>query len=160
VPHRNRVVLAKTLASVTVGIAAMLFAMVVGVIGNLIGTAIVGTDLVWDVSYAHAANIVLGSLLCLLTGTMLGILFRSSSVALVAYFVITLLVPMLFGLLASRQARFRDVHPWVNLNNGEAALFDGTLTGGQWAHLAVTVTTWLVLPAIVGIWLVTKSEVK
>ena len=160
VPHRNHVVLAKTIASVTVGIVSMLFAMVVGVVGNLLGTAIAGTGLVWDLSFAHAVNIVLGSLLCLLTGTMLGVLFRSSPVALVAYFVMTLLLPMLFGLLASRQPGFQDVHPWVDLNNAEAALFDGTLTAAEWAHLAVTVTVWLILPAIIGIRLVMKSEVK
>ena len=160
VPHRHRVILAKTIASVTVGIVSMLFALVVGVVGNVVGTAIAGTDLVWDVSFAHAVNIVLGSLLCLLTGTMLGILFRSSPVALVAYFVMTLLVPTMFGLLASMREGFRDVHPWVDLNSAEAALFDGTLTGDQWAHLGVTVTAWIVLPAIIGIWLVMKSEVK
>ena len=35
----------------------------------------------------EGVNIVLGSLLCLLTGTMLGMLIRSSAGALVAYFV-------------------------------------------------------------------------
>ena len=64
----------------------MLFAFVIGAIGNLVGTAIAGTDLVWDV-FAEGVNIVLGSLLCLLTGTMLGMLIRSSAAALVAYFV-------------------------------------------------------------------------
>ena len=160
VPHRNRVILAKVIASVTVGVAAMLVALVIGVAGNLVGTSIAGTDLVWDVSLAHGLTIVLGSLLSLLTGTMLGILFRSSAVALVAYFVYALVLPNLFGLLASRQEWFRDVQPWVDLNYAQAALFDGSITGQQWAHLAVAVTTWLVLPALVGLRLVMKSEVK
>jgi hypothetical protein len=160
VPHRNRVILAKGIASVTVGVASMLFALAVGVVGNLAGTALAGTDLVWDVSFAHGVNIVLGSLLCLLTGTMLGILFRSSPVALVAYFVYALLVPTVSSLLASSQERFRDLQPWVDLNYAQSALFEGTLTGEQWAHLAVTATAWLVLPALLGLVLVTRSEVK
>lgn len=160
VPHRNRVILAKVLASVTVGVASMLFALVTGVVGNLVGTAIAGTELVWDVSFAHALNIVLGSLLCLLTGTMLGILFRSSPVALVAYFVYALLLPTMSGLLASTQERFRDLQPWVDLNYAQSFLFEGSITGEQWAHLAVTVTTWLVLPALIGLRLVMRSEVK
>jgi ABC-2 type transport system permease protein len=160
VPHRNRVILAKVIASVVVGVASMLFALVTGVGGNLAGTAIAGTDLVWDVSFAHGVNIVLGSLLCLLTGTMLGILFRSSPVALVAYFVYALLVPTVSGLLAASQQRFEDLQPWVDLNYAQSALFEGTLTGDQWAHLAVTAATWLVLPALVGLGLVTRSEVK
>ena len=53
VPHRNRVIAAKVIASLTVGVVAMLFALVTGVVGNLVGTTIAGTALVWDVSFAH-----------------------------------------------------------------------------------------------------------
>ena len=160
VPHRSRVILAKVIASVTVGVASMLFALAIGVVGNLVGTTMAGTDLVWDVSVAHAVDIVIGSLLCLLTGTMLGLLFRSSPVALVAYFVYALLVPTVSGLLATSQQGYRDLQPWVDLNYAQSFLFEGTLTGAQWAHLAVTVTVWLVLPALIALRLVTRSEVK
>jgi ABC-2 type transport system permease protein len=160
VPHRNRVILAKVIASVTVGVAAMLIALVIGVVGNLVGTAITGTDLVWDVSVAHFLLIVLGSLVCLLTGTMLGILFRSSSVALVAYFVFSLVLPTLWGFLTASQDRFLDLQPWLDSNYTQAPLFDGSITGDQWAHVAVTTTVWLLIPALIGLGLVTKSEVK
>ena len=160
VPQRHRVILAKTAASVVVGAIAMVFALVVGVVGNLVGTAIAGTDRVWNVSFGHGVNIVLGSLLVLLTGTMLGILFRSSPVALVAYFVYSLVLPTLLGILAASQPDFQDVQPWVDLNLAEAALFEGTLSSDQWAHLAVTVATWIVIPALVGLRLMMRSEVK
>ncbi|MEU4603985.1 ABC transporter permease [Kribbella sp. NPDC023972] len=160
VPHRSRVIAAKAVSSVAVAIASMLFAFVIGAIGNLVGTAIAGTDLVWDVSLAEGVNIVLGSLLCLLTGTMLGMLIRSSAAALAAYFVYSLLLPTVSGILASSQEWFRDLRPWVDLNYAQAALFEGTLTAEQWANVAVTASTWLVLPAILGLRLVMKSEVK
>jgi ABC-type transport system involved in multi-copper enzyme maturation permease subunit len=160
VPHRNRVILAKVIASVTVGVASMLVALVIGVVGNLVGTAITGTDLVWDVSFGHFLLIVLGSLLCLLTGTMLGILFRSSSVALVAYFVFSLVLPTLWGFLASSQDRWLDLQPWLDSNFAQAPLFDGSITGEQWAHVAVTTTIWLAVPALIGLGLAAKSEVK
>jgi ABC-2 type transport system permease protein len=160
VPHRNRIVAAKVLSSVAVAVAAMLFAFVIGAVGNVVGTAIAGTDMVWDVSVAEGFNIVLGSLLCLLTGTMLGMLIRSSAGALVAYFVYAFLLPTVSGILAASQERFRDLQPWVDLNFAQAALFEGTLTGEQWAQVAVTATTWLVIPALLGLRLVMKSEVK
>jgi ABC-2 type transport system permease protein len=160
VPHRNRVIAAKAVSSVAVAIASMLFAFVIGAIGNLVGTAIAGTDIVWDVSLAEGVNIVLGSLLCLLTGTMLGMLIRSSAGALVAYFVCSLLLPTVSGILASSQEWFGDLRPWVDLNYAQAALFEGTLTAEQWANVAVTALTWIVLPAILGLRLVMKSEVK
>jgi ABC-2 type transport system permease protein len=160
VPHRNRVIAAKAVSSVAVAIASMLFAFVIGAIGNLVGTAITGTDMVWDVSVAEGVNIVLGSLLCLLTGTMLGMLIRSSAGALVAYFVYSLLLPTVSGILASSQEWFRDLQPWVDLNYAQAALFEGTLTAEQWANVVVTASTWLVLPAILGLRLVMRAEVK
>ena len=160
VPHRNRVIAAKVLASVTVGAASMLFALAVGAAGTLVGTAITGTDPVWDVTVARALQIVLGGLMCLLTGTMLGLLFRSSPIALVAYFVYSLLLPTVFGVLATTQNTFRDIRPWVDLNLTQGLLFDSSLTVEQWAHLGVTASIWLVLPALLALHLVTRSEVR
>jgi ABC-2 type transport system permease protein len=160
VPNRTKVILAKVVASVLVGVASMLIALVFGVAGNVVGPTIRGTDRVWDVSLVHGLDIILGSLISLLLGTMLGILFRSSPVALVAYFVTAYLLPTVFGLLAASQDGFRDVQRWVDLNYAQAFLFDGTLTGVQWARLAVATTLWLILPAVLGLRLLMRSEVK
>ena len=160
VPHRNRIVAAKVASSVLVAIVSMLFAFVIGAVGALVGTAIAGTDMVWDVSVVEGFNILLGSLLCLLTGTMLGMLLRSSAAALVAYFVISFLLPTVAALLASTQAWFRDLQPWIDLNFAEGALFEGTLTGEQWANVAVTSAVWILIPAAIGLRLVMRSEVK
>ena len=102
---------------------------------------------------------MLGSLLCLLTGTMLGMLFRSSPGALVAYFVYSLLLPTVSGILPPARSGSADVQPWVDLNLAESALFEGTLrraVGERRGHVHV----WLVLPALLGLRLVMRSEVK
>jgi hypothetical protein len=160
VPRRTRVILAKVVASVMVGVASMLIALVLGVAGNVVGPAIAGTAQVWDVSFLHGLDIVLGSLISLLMGTMLGLLFRSSPVALVAYFVTSTLLPTVFGLLAANEDGFRELQQWVDLNYAQSFLFEGTLSGLQWARLAVATALWLVLPALVGLRLVMRSEVK
>ena len=107
----------------------MLVALVVGVVGNVVGTAIAGTDPVWDLSAAQFGTIVLGSLLCLLTGTMLGMLIRSSPGALVTYFVMALVLPTVFGILATSQPDFVDVQPWVDAELARSFLFEGPPTG-------------------------------
>ena len=160
VPDRGRVLLAKTIASVVVGIAAMLVALVVGVVGNVVGTAITGTDLVWDLTAAQFGTIVIGSLLCLLTGTMLGMVIRSSAGALVVYFVLTLVLPNLFAILAANQPDFVDVRPWVDAELARSFLFEGPPQGEQWAQVAATAGLWLVLPALLGLRAVLRSEVK
>jgi len=160
VPHRSRVIAAKVAASIAVGVASMLFALAVGAAGNLLGTAIAGTEQVWDVTPVRALQIMLGGLMCLLTGTMLGLLLRSSPVALVAYFIYALLLPTVFGVLATNQNAFRDIQPWLDLNLTQGLLFEGRLTVEQWAHLGVTATIWLVLPTVLALRLVTRSEVR
>lgn len=160
VPHRGRVIGAKVAASLAVGVASMVFALVIGVVGNIVGASVAGVDQVWDVSVGHALTIVLGSLMCLLAGTILGVLFRSSPMALVAYFVYSLLVPTVIGYLASVQSGFADAQPWVDINYAQSVLFDGTIAGEQWAHLGTTALLWLVLPALLGFALVRRSEVK
>ncbi len=160
VPHRGRLVGAKTVASVTVAIASMLFAFVAGALGNVVASIIAGTPMVWDLSVGHATTIVLGNLVSLLTGTMLGMLLRSSAGALVTYFVITLVVPNLFELLAASQSWFAHLQPWVDLGYAQTFLFEGMQTGAEWAHIASTVLIWIVLPGLVGLRLVLRSEVK
>jgi hypothetical protein len=65
-----------------------------------------------------------------------------------------------FGLLAANEDGFRELQQWVDLNYAQSFLFEGTLSGMQWARLAVATALWLVLPALVGLRLVMRSEVK
>ena len=160
VPSRGRVVLAKSLSSVIVAVASMVFAFAVGALGNVVGSAIAGTPTVWDLSVGHALTIVLGNLVSLSIGTMLGMLLRSSAAGLVMYFVLVLLVPNLFALLAASQAWFEDLQPWVDLGYAQTFLFEGMHTAAQWAHVASTVALWIVVPGFFGLRRVMRSEVK
>ena len=160
VPSRRRVVWAKTLSSVIVAVASMVFAFAIGAVGNVVGSTIAGTPTVWDLSVGHALTIVLGNLVSLSIGTMLGMLLRSSAGGLVMYFVVVLLVPNLLGLLAETQSWFKHLQPWVDLTYAQSFLFEGMHTGAQWAHVATTVGLWIVLPGIFGLRRVMRSEVK
>jgi ABC-2 type transport system permease protein len=160
VPNRRRVVLAKTWSAVIVAIASMLFAFAAGAIGNVVGSTIAGTTTVWDLSLDHATTIVLGNLVSLAIGTTLGMVLRSSAGGLVMYFVLVLLVPNLTALLATSQAWFKDLQPWVDLPFAQTFLFEGMHTGAQWAHIATTVAIWILLPGFFGLRRVMRSEVK
>lgn len=161
VPNRARVITAKAVSAVAVGVVSIPLAFAIGAVGNVLGTAITGTGTVWDVSVADGLYIVLGNVLGLLVGFMLGVLIRNSAGAIVAYFVYSLLLPSLSELLAATQHWFRDLQPWVDFNTTSAVLFDGGPHGGeQWAQLGVTGAIWLLLPLAVGLTLVMRSEVK
>jgi ABC-2 type transport system permease protein len=162
VPHRSRIIAAKAISAVTIAIAAMVLAFAVGALGNLIGAAVRGSTLVWDVTLTQCLYYVLGMVLSLLIGFMLGVLIRSSTGAIVAYFILTVLLPTVFGLLAESQQWFHNLQPWVDIQFAQAGLFvfENSLTGQEWAHIAVTGITWLLLPLLIGLRLVMRSEVK
>jgi ABC-2 type transport system permease protein len=160
VPHRSRVVLAKGISSVLVGIVSMLLAFAIGALGNLVGTAITGTPVVWNMSVTDCLCIVLANVLGLLTGFMLGVLIRSSSGAIVAYFVYSFVLTGVLGVLGVSQDWFESLRPWVDVNFAQGALFNGSPSGAEWAHIGVTGLVWLVIPLAVGLRYVMRSEVK
>jgi ABC-2 type transport system permease protein len=160
VPHRGRVILAKAVVCVGVAVVSIPVAFAVGALGNVVGTAIAGVDPVWNLTVADFGNIVLANVLGLMVGFMLGVLIRSSAGAIVAYFVYSFLLPTLSMLLASSQAWFKDLQPWVDFNFAQSALYNGSLTAQQWAHLGVTGVIWLVVPTVVGVAMVLRSEVR
>jgi len=160
VPNRARVILAKMVVAITVGALSIVTALGVGAVGNVIGSGIAGVDTVWDISMNQALSLVLANVLGLLIGFMLGVLIRNSAGAIVAYFVYGFVLAGLTALLASSQEWFRDLQPWVDFNYTQGTLFEGSLTGEQWANLGVSGVFWLVIPLAVGLVLIRRSEVK
>jgi ABC-2 type transport system permease protein len=162
IPHRGRIITAKAISSVVIAIAAMALTFVVGALGNLLSAAVTGTTLVWDVTITQCLYYVLGMVLSLLVGFMLGVLIRASIGAVVAYFVLTFLLPTIFSLLAAGSQWFHDLQPWVDIQFAQSGLFvfDKSLTGEQWANIGVTGIVWLVVPLLIGLRLVMRAEVK
>ena len=160
VPHRSRVILAKAISAVGVGVVSMLVAFSVGALGNLLGAAVTGNDLVWNLSVGNLLYIMLANVIGMMMGFMLGVLIRNSPGAIVGYFVYSFLVPTLFGLLAASQDWFHDIQGWVDFQYSSSALFDGGLTSEQWANIGVSGLFWFIIPLVVGVWLVLRSEVK
>ena len=160
VPRRSRVITAKLVVTVAVGVVSMLLAGAIGALGNVVGTAVAGTDLVWNVGVLELGGIILGNVLGMLVGFMLGVLLRSSPAAIVGYFVYSFVLPGLAEVLAQTQGWFADLRPWVDFNFATTPLFNGAMTPAAWAHLGVTGAVWLALPLAVGLWAVLRSEVK
>jgi ABC-type transport system involved in multi-copper enzyme maturation permease subunit len=160
VPSRGRVIAAKAICAVGIGIVSMLVAAAVGAVGNVVGTAIAGVDTTWNVGLQEFSLIILANVLGLLVGFMLGVLIRNSAGAIVAYFVYSLLLPTVSSALAANQAWWRDNGPWLDFNYASSGLFDEHMTGEQWAQLATSGLVWLVIPLAIGLRLVLRSEVK
>jgi ABC-2 type transport system permease protein len=160
VPSRGRVILAKAISTLGIAVVSMVIAGVVGALGNVVGTAIAGVDTTWDFGVSDFLYVTLGNIIGMAIGFMLGVLIRNSAGAIVGYFVYSLLLPTITGVLAASQEWFRDAQPWVDFNYNANRLFEGGFVGEDWAQLAVTGAVWLALPLAIGLRLVMRSEVK
>jgi ABC-2 type transport system permease protein len=161
VPSRGRVIGAKAMATVLVGLGSMAVAFAVGALGNVAGSALAGVDTVWDISFSMAPQMVLGDLVGMAIGFTLGVVLRNSAAAIVGYFVVSLVMPGILVLLAQVRSWFEDLQPWIDWNETQVALFDGaTNTGEEWAMLGSTTMIWIVIPLVVGLLSLRGSEVK
>jgi hypothetical protein len=160
-PSRGRVIGAKAIAALLVGLGSTAVAFAVGALGNVAGSALAGVDIVWDISLSMAPQIVLGNLVGMAIGFTLGVVLRNSPAAIVAYFVVSLVMPGILVLLTQVRSWFEDLQPWIDWNETQVALFDGTTnTGEEWAMLGSTTMIWIILPLLLGLLSLHRSEVK
>ena len=161
VPSRGRVIGAKAMATVLVGLGSMAVAFAVGALGNVAGSALAGVDTVWDISLSMAPQMVLFNLVGMAIGFTLGVVLRNSAAAIVGYFVVSLVMPGILVLLAQVRSWFEDLQPWIDWNETQVALFEGaTNTGEEWAMLGSTTMIWIGIPLVVGLLSLRRSEVK
>ncbi|GAB3016468.1 hypothetical protein GCM10011376_03990 [Nocardioides flavus (ex Wang et al. 2016)] len=161
VPHRGRVIGAKAVATLLVGVGSVALAFAAGALGNVAGSAVAGLDTVWNIPWSMATQMLLGNLVGMAIGFTLGVVMRASSAAIVGYFVVSLVLPGVLQLLALVQDWFLDLQPWVDWNYTQVELFEGaTNTGEEWAMLGSTTAIWIVVPLVVGLWFLRRSEVK
>jgi ABC-2 type transport system permease protein len=161
VPHRGRVIGAKAIATLLVGLGSVALAFAVGAVGNVAGSAVAGVDAVWDVSLTMAPQMVLFNLIGMAIGFTLGVVLRSSAPAIVAYFVVSLVLPGILVLLAQVRPWFADLQAWIDWSETQVALLEGAMdTGEEWAMLGSTTMIWIVVPLAVGLLSLRRSEVK
>lgn len=159
VPGRGSVIAAKAVVTALVGVAAIVVAALVGALGYLGVATVMDLDPVWNLSFAELARVTLASEIGMFMGFMLGMLFRSSPAAIVAYFVYALVLPTVSSALASTNTWWAENATWFDLNWATMNLYS-EMTDKAWAQLGVASLIWLVVPMLVGLRLVLKSEVK
>jgi hypothetical protein len=66
-----------------------------------------------------------------------------------------------WGILTGLIPSLRTTAEWLDLNRTMNPLFMGSsLTGEQWAQLGTSVGVWVALPLVIGMWRLTRAEVK
>ncbi len=153
-PVRGRVILAKVLAGLVAGLAAIALTVVVAALATLAG----GAGDAWaQVGVDDLGKFVLLQVTGVLQGLAFGLLVLNSSAAIVSYFVL----PSALNILGTLWKPLGDVQPWIDLWTSQSPLFmGGNLTDEQWMQCATSTVIWVVLPFAFGLIRVLRAEVK
>jgi ABC-2 type transport system permease protein len=154
-PSRGRIVGAKAVALVILGLGVVVVGYVLAAVANLVGLGIRGQG-DWNYHVGWGVNVVLGQILTVLEGFGLGMLLMSSAAAIVVYYMARVVFPILLGVIPGLQ----HVAPWIDLNTPLGNLFGHQLSGDGWLQLAITVAIWVGVPTTVGFYRLKRSEVK
>ena len=153
-PSRLRVIGAKVVAALLLGLAALAVAVAVAALAALVGGA---ADPWGGIDAAMFAKFVLVQASGVLQGLAYGLLLLNSAAAIVVFF----LVPIAFNVISSLWSTLAEHAGWVDIATAQSPLFMGAdLTGEQWAQLASASTIWIIIPFVAGLWRVMHTELK
>jgi len=161
-PRRPRVVGAKLLAGIVLTAGMLVLAVVLALLGTLLGTVRGGpTD--WSVTGHLIGNaLILSQLIGILVGFALATLIMNTAGAIVAYFAYTFILPVALNILSEISEGFGNAVPWFDFNTAQSPLVSGdfTPTGTEWLQIILTGTIWLIVPLALGIWRLLRIEFK
>jgi ABC-2 type transport system permease protein len=158
-PRRMRVIMAKMLAGIALTAFVIVFALVVGVLCNLLYAAFGGT-LDWTFGWTGFFAFIATQTMAMLGGFALAALLLNTPAAIVVFFVYKWVLPGLLALGAALMSWFNSLQPWIDFQAAQNLLYDGGMSGREWANLVVSGFIWLVVPMAIGLWRIQRAEVK
>ncbi|MGA8255483.1 MAG: ABC transporter permease [Nocardioides sp.] len=157
-PSRTRVIAAKTVAALILGLGAFVAALVVGVVGTAVG----GADGGFDGLKASTVLLFLAlQLVTVLQGLAYGLILLNTPAAIVTFFVLPIASSIIFELVSG----LRDIAPWIDLGTAQTPLFETfeaglSLSGEEYAQLGTTTVIWILVPFVIGWIRVMRAELK
>ena len=157
-PSRTRVIAAKTVAALVLGLAAYVAAIAIAGRVTLVG----GADGGFDGVELWIFLLFLGlQLFTVLQGLAYGLILLNTPAAIVTFFVLPIVSSIVFELVNALDG----IAAWVDLGTAQEPLFRSfedlqPLSGEQYAQLGTTTLIWIVVPFALGWWRVMRAELK
>jgi hypothetical protein len=157
VPGRLRVATAKVFTGIIYALLSIVTSLLVAAIGYAVAVGLGNTDPTdWGLRWQVVAGGALFETIVIMIGIGLGMLFMNSPVAIVLYFIL----PQVFTILTQAIPKTQGFFLWLDLQQATGPLFDNSMTGETWRHLATVVLFWIVLPVALGAWRTSRREIK
>ncbi|MBK6887776.1 MAG: ABC transporter permease [Tetrasphaera sp.] len=154
-PRRARVLLAKILAGVALGLVVVAASFAAGALGHLVATTVRGAHGDWSMPGQVVLGFVVAMTMFVVQGLAFGFAFLNTPLAIVA----SILLPTVWSIVGALP-KMRTAATWLDLNRSMEPLMSGSMTASAWAHLGTASVVWIGIPLAVGGWRVLTREVK
>jgi ABC-type transport system involved in multi-copper enzyme maturation permease subunit len=153
VPHRSRVLAAKLAAGVVLSIAALQVCVAVSVLGTVIAAP--GVADTWSLPAWMLGQTSIYVVTGMIMGIGFGAMLLASAPAIVLYFALPIAWTAL-GSLAFLEPTAR----WLDGARSMAPMTEELMSATQWARVGTTLALWMLLPLLIGLWRVTRGDVR
>lgn len=154
-PKRLRVGMAKWLAALILGFGVILVAAAIAALATAAAPMLRGGEASWEMTWQLALGTALFQFVTMSMGVAFGLLLQNTPAAIVSY----LVLPQLWTALGEI-SWLRTAGEWVDTNRTLTPLMEGRIHGDQWAQLVTSILVWVILPMILGMIRLRRSEVK
>jgi ABC-2 type transport system permease protein len=153
VPRRPRVLAAKLLASVVLSLVALALCVVVAVVGTAVAAP--GLEHTWSLPVALMGQHVVSLGTGMISGVALGAALLASAPAIVLSFVL----PIAWAIVG-RLAGLDAVARWLDGTYSLAPMTEHVMSAMEWARAGTTLALWMLLPLLIGLWRITRGEIR
>jgi len=153
-PARGRVLRAKAVAAVGLGLALSTLMLLTSAIANILGQTLRTEHGSWSFAAPVSAEVTLVLISWLLLGLALGTALLITAAAIIAAFVVPNMFSAFFG------SGSKNTTAWFDLNQAQSPLYSHDITGKGWIQLAAASALWIGVPALLGVMRVRRTEVK
>ncbi|WP_298888472.1 ABC transporter permease [uncultured Serinicoccus sp.] len=157
-PRRLRVMAAKTLAALGLGLLVVALTLGLAALAHVASVSLAGGDVDLSVPWHLYVGVVALQVVYVLMGVAFGALLLNVPLAIAAFFALPVLISlatMSIGWLGERSG-------WIDPNVAAVPFtaVDQAPTTEQWQQLGVTTVWWVLIPLALGLWRVARREVK
>lgn len=156
-PRRTRVVGAKLLSALGLGVASFAVAIAFAALTNVAAITFRGAASSWSIDWSLVGGAGLLEMLVIAQGVAFGLLLLNTPAALVTYYIL----PTVWTILLSVISWLEKPAQWLDMSVAAMPLMmpEG-MSGDGWAKLAVATAVWVGLPFVLGTLRVLRREVK
>lgn len=154
VPRRGRVLTAKALASVVIGVSVVVLSLLAALLITPVGSAVTGHPIAWRADGVQIGLFTVSVAFATLSGWALGLALKSAPAAIV----ILLVWPMVSSTILTLDVGWSDVVTWLDITSVSGLAEDHAAIAV--AKVLTGIAVWVVLPAVIGTWRALTEEVR